>query len=470
MATVKEFYLDPRDGTANFEYDDNTTKQVKLDQSSVSGGGAIRRGTGVTTVWSAARNGLAGVTPTACTVSIESLNGETVMKLAGTAVNTNMQVDIDLSATPFSYFGGVHIECYTDTSKTTNIVTLASADSGFLAYAQGGFAPTAWNETNGLVSSTVQKFISQWHPGGAIADTQFSPGYQGAWASTPPTYPVDMKKVRVRFNAKTGFAPVAYLKMVGVTGGRKSRVSVSIDDGLISAYQYMRPVFEKHNLTCSWAIIADKIGGAGFMTVDNLRELYKNGHEMITHGPKITGRVGDVVNNYLSDPDPVASAVADACYHRDALRSWGVLSSAAEKVYVWPRGAHARSVDDLAYDEGMKAAGFTLGRSYSITPYSFVAEQWPNQMMLPVIGHAQASGSLANEQANIQLIINRINDAALRGTDVILVLHEGAGPTYDTWSTALYIRSDHLNQICAAIRANVNAGTQECVLLSALAA
>ena len=435
----------------------------------VSGGGNASRGDGVTTVWSAEFNGTTGVTPTACTISLDQINGETVLKLTGTTINTNMQIDIDISSSPFAYFGGSHIECYTDTSKTTNIATLMSADGGFLAYAQGGFAPTAWNETNGLVSSTVQKFISQWHAGGAVADVQFSPGYQGTWIATPPAYPVDITKIRIRFNAKTGFAPLAYLKRVGATSGRKSRVCISVDDGLASSYRHLKPVFEKHGLSCSWAIIADKIGGAGFMSVDNLRELYANGHEMVTHGPRVTGLTGDVVNNYLSDPDPVASAVSDARFHRDSLRSWGVLSSAAEKVYVWPRGAHARYVDDLAYDNAMIAAGFTLGRSYSITPYSFVAKQWPNQMMLPVIGHAQAAGSLANEQANISTIVNRINDAALRGTDVILVFHEGVGPTYNTWTTPLYIRSDHMNQICAAIRANINSGVQECVVLSDLA-
>jgi len=35
--TVKEFYLDMRDGSATFEYDDDSVKTVRLDQSPVSG-------------------------------------------------------------------------------------------------------------------------------------------------------------------------------------------------------------------------------------------------------------------------------------------------------------------------------------------------------------------------------------------------------------------------------------------------
>jgi len=41
MPAIKEFYLDPRNGQANFEYDDGTTKVVSLDQASGSGGGPV---------------------------------------------------------------------------------------------------------------------------------------------------------------------------------------------------------------------------------------------------------------------------------------------------------------------------------------------------------------------------------------------------------------------------------------------
>lgn len=436
--------------------------------SPVSGGGAgVVVGDGVTPAWSAADHGLERLTPSTCTLTLTTIDGVPAVRLDGTTVGANMYVDIDCSAENLSYFGGAFAECWTDTSKTANIGVMMSADTAFAAYAQGGFAPTAWVENNCLVSNTIQKFIVEWFPGGSAADIQFSPGYQGTWATTPPTFPVGISKIRVRFTAKAGFAPVAYLTKVGPTGGRKSRVVVSIDDGNSSAFRHLKPVFDKRNIKCTWAIITDQIGNPGYMTRAQLQTLFNQGHELIPHGPLVTGLSGDVINNYIGSADPVAAAMADINTHRSNLAAWGLVRGESNNVYAWPRGAHARYIDDAAYDNAIKGIGIKLARSASVTPYSFVASQWPNQMMLPIIGHSQGT-SLANEQANIATIVNRINDAASRGTDVIVMFHQGADPSYNTWNTPTYIRSDHLDTICAAIQANVRAGSQESVLFSGL--
>jgi len=44
MPAIKEFYLDPRNGQANFEYDDGTTAVASLDQALLSGGGRVSGG------------------------------------------------------------------------------------------------------------------------------------------------------------------------------------------------------------------------------------------------------------------------------------------------------------------------------------------------------------------------------------------------------------------------------------------
>jgi hypothetical protein len=339
------------------------------------------------TVWSADVNGLTGLTVTAGTLSLTTLDGETVVKVQGSS-NTDTYVDLDLSATPALFYGGATATVWSDTSVTANLGMLVSADGAFAAYTQGGYAPTAWAENNALVSRTVEKFMLQFFAGGTVADVQFSPGYQGTWIATPPTYPTPVVKIRFRFTKKSTFTPCGYLQRLSLTSGRKSRVCITFDDGYESAFRWLKPVLDKYNLKGTWGIITNKTDTPSFMTRYQLATLYNEGHELVPHGP-LGSITGDIVNNYLADPDPVASAVADVQYHRNNLRAWGLLRVQAESCYIWPRGAHARYVDDLAYDNALRAIGITHARSASVTRYSYCVPQWPNQLMLPIVGHSQ---------------------------------------------------------------------------------
>lgn len=80
------------------------------------------------------------------------------------------------------------------------------------------------------------------------------------------------------------------------------------------------------------------------------------------------------------------------------------------------------------------------------------------------------AASAGAEAANIAAIVSAINNAAARGTDVIVMLHAGVPSTDTAWgsNSALNIRTTDLESICAAIRANVIAGTQTNCLLGDL--
>jgi hypothetical protein len=121
----------------------------------------------------------------------------------------------------------------------------------------------------------------------------------------------------------------------------------------------------------------------------------------------------------------------------------------------------------------MRAAGFTLGRTVGRMngpSQNLMADLPPDRLLLPIVGHNQAANSSA-ETANINAIIEYINAAAANGTDVIFMGHRGAPDTYASWGAAgdeLYIRAGNFDLVCAAVKANILAGTQECVLFEDL--
>lgn len=244
------------------------------------------------------------------------------------------------------------------------------------------------------------------------------------------------------------------------------------DDGWKTQYTLLAPVLEKHRLKGSFAVIPDFSDvQPNYMTTAQLRELKARGHAIITHGP--VGGTGNVIDNYLSATDPVAASVADAEQSRATLSAKGLLSNNGRSCYIWPMGKYQRTTDDLAYLEAFRAAGFTLGRTvgrYNTPTQNLLADLPPNRLLLPVVGHSQATSSGA-EATNIQYIVDYINAAAANGTDVIFMGHRGAPDTYASWGAAgdeLYIRVGNFDAICAAVSANVAAGAQDCVLFEDL--
>lgn len=418
-----------------------------------------------TIAWDFARDGASSVSvvSASCTISTAIIDGEPCLKITGTSA-AQAQIDIDLSAAPIAFNGGLGMDVVSERATSNSLVCLASADAGFAAYIQFGTTPPAAAVTSPLTYRSVQPYLVMAHPGGAVADPSFAPGYQGTWVGTPPTYPIELSKLRIRITNQTSQIPVAYLRRVYALAPRKSRVVISLDDGYAAAYRLLKPVLDAYQLKASWSIIADLIGATSlYMQRADLERLFAEGHELVSHGP-IAG-TGNVVDNYSS----VADALADAESHRDTLSAWGLMTPRASAVYVWPQGKHQAATDDTAYRDAMRAAGFTTGRTASPVTAGLVSDLWPDKLLLPIIGHTQAASSGA-EATNITALVNRINDAALRGTDVILMLHTGVASTDTAWGSngGLNIRTTDLATICAAINTNVIAGTQQSARLGDL--
>lgn len=420
-----------------------------------------------TVIWDYERDGAGAVSAVSasCTTSAGSVDGVSMLKITGASA-AQAQIDIDLSSAVPAFSGGLLIEMAADRSTTTSLSLLASADSGFAAYIQFGQNPSAAGNGSCLTYNTVQRYTIAAYPGGSTADPNFSPGYQGTWATTPPTYPTELNKLRLRLSNATSQIPVGYVRRVWALGKRKSRVVISIDDGYASAYRLLKPVLDTYGFKATWGIITDSIDTTSlYMTRKDLEELYAQRHELVAHGP--IGGTGNIVSNYSGN---VASAVADVLYHRNNLESWGLLTQAARRVYVWPQGVHQSATDSNTIREALRVEGFTLGRTAStLLNYSVVADLWPDKLVLPIIGHTQAASSGA-ESTNIANIVAAINIANARGTDIVLMLHAGVSSTDTSWGSngGLNMRTTDLDTICQALNTNVLAGTQAVVTLGDL--
>lgn len=75
-------------------------------------------------------------------------------------------------------------------------------------------------------------------------------------------------------------------------------VSYRFDDGDITQYNVGFSTLKRLNQVASFYIITDKIGSSGFMTVENLKDIYKNGSDIGSHSCSHTDNWIDS-NNFI---------------------------------------------------------------------------------------------------------------------------------------------------------------------------
>lgn len=412
---------------------------------------------GRTMLWDYERDGKSAmsIVGASCTIADSSLNGVPCAKITGTSAGT-AYVNIAL-ASSFGFTGGVGIDCAAERANTTQLTARVALDSAVSNYASASVNPTAASKTSCWTQNDVQEYAIQAFPAGSPVDPGHS--YGGTW-STPPTYPTEVAYAHVRAQNVGGQIPVWYVRRVYALAPRVSRIAITLDDGYATAYRLLKPVLESYRLRASWCIIPSEIdgGSATFMKWADVQRLREQGHEIVTHGGLTVASAGSV-----------SAFMAKAMSERQRIRDLGLATARSDRCYVWPGGEHQSATNDTAYRDAMRAEGIVLGRGAMPLTYSYTADTWPERLVLPIIGHTQQSTS-GNEATNITGIVNRINNAALFGTDLILMLHAGVPSTDTSWGSngGLNIRTTDLATICAAISANVGAGTQRCVLLGDL--
>lgn len=64
---------------------------------------------------------------------------------------------------------------------------------------------------------------------------------------------------------------------------KTGKVSLTFDDGYISVFENAYPVMRKYNVVGNVAVIINKIGNPGYMTLEHLKELQEKGWAIVSH-------------------------------------------------------------------------------------------------------------------------------------------------------------------------------------------
>jgi peptidoglycan/xylan/chitin deacetylase (PgdA/CDA1 family) len=121
------------------------------------------------------------------------------------------------------------------------------------------------------------------------------------------------------------------------------RVSLSFDDGYESAYKNGLPILDKYGYKATWYIISSRIGGATYMTKQEMLNLQSAGHEIGGH----------TLSHFHLDTATDAEASKDIKAGRDGLLSMGVHEV---NTFAYPFGAYNSRTPALVKDVGFSSA------------------------------------------------------------------------------------------------------------------
>ena len=346
--------------------------------------------------------------------------------------------------------GIAHALLYVEDCTKTQSTTLYLGDAGYANF----FSMLQSINTN----STVQKNGYHLLSPEAASVTASGTAKWSVGGGSPVFGTTTFANAKIRVTPEAGQQAVVTVFGMWINGAsNRPRIVITADDGWATQYTDMIPILEKYNLKASFAIIADLVGTAGYMTLAQWKELIGRGHECVIHGP--IGGAGSLQNYATFD-----QIYEDLMFHKSYAINNGLTQNGSENIYVFPQGKYALSRGDQTILNAVAAAGFVGGRLADET-----ASAMPNcqlykriDMLQNILGHNYHSGT---EASNISNIIDRIQKNAAAGKNSILMFHKfGSGVPGDS----ITIQNSNFELICAAINALENAGTAQNVLLSEL--
>lgn len=274
-----------------------------------------------------------------------------------------------------------------------------------------------------------------------------------AWGSTTFT------RAKMRITPQPG--QVAVVEVFGIwCDGVQTvpKVCFVADDGYDSIYNLALPVFDTYDQRLSMAIIADSVGLGGYMTQTQLSDAVRRGHECVVHGPN-----GAAALN-LSEYTSTAEIAADIAEGQNYLRGAGLVGNifgavSGDLLYMYPQGVYQHARDDHRIRTALEQCGIVGARIATVTQSS-LAMQHAGLLPLhiPIIGHTWVDAP--SEAANIARIIAKIQEAAVQGRSVVVMLHK---ITSGAAAQALEMAVADLTSICAAVSELERAGSAQCV-------
>jgi peptidoglycan/xylan/chitin deacetylase (PgdA/CDA1 family) len=208
-------------------------------------------------------------------------------------------------------------------------VLLLVADVGITA--NNGFVRVAVSST-GFGSSQIyhDHFFKTEHGSRVYIPFRMSDGTATGGELTTNTF--NSIRVYIQANVTTGATAV----MHGVLLNQQSRprLLIDFDDGWVSQYTQAFRYMTKMGIRGNIAVIYNRIGTAGYLTLAQLRELYESGWDLTSHG-----------DNNHSAMASRAAVLADIIANRDYLINNGF--TRAPLHYVAPGGVYSTANDTL---------------------------------------------------------------------------------------------------------------------------
>jgi len=392
----------------------------------------------------------------------ETYKGEQCYRVTATATDATANAFELLFPTLSNGFSATSIQvemAFEDCTKFVGVYpffTTAASNGTYSTYITGSYGGLAATTT----LAPIKNGMSHYNLCGDMLNKT------GVTTGNPGDYIWKGGKLRCTVqNGQTG--TIWFRSVTGGGLGGKARIAIRSDDGYSSFVHIGQKILDEYGLRSSLAVIPERVGQPGFVTEADLQMYVAAGNECVPHGPNRPG----YLNGSLFDAWPTnAERVADVLGVIKYLDDRGLITENGKREYVWPTGRYLEnpSDDSLLYalmDVGITTAFGIVENLWQKYRTDLISSRNPYRMALNCVGHTWSS---TDEAANVTNVIARIQGAVDARADCHLKLHKVVG--VDAASSTIEISTNRLRQIAAAIRAHIDAGNAENVLLSDLAA
>jgi len=239
----------------------------------------------------------------------------------------------------------------------------------------------------------------------------------GSYAWTPTGTITDSTlytTMQIRVTPTAGYVASIDLSRICINPSARGEVSIVIDDGDLTVYQYALNAIAKRQLVCSISAIPDYIGGNGYMTLAQLKQAVDAGHEILTHD--------SLTANGLTAQQRISRLAAN----RDALDTLGLFRTDEQReTFIYPGGDWQNNVGEADLLDLMRQYGFKRGR-VTTRFQCFSPALWRRTKygpyIVPIIGHMRGTTE-AGQTAELTSVTGAISDCGTYGLAGSIMLH-----------------------------------------------
>jgi peptidoglycan/xylan/chitin deacetylase (PgdA/CDA1 family) len=183
-------------------------------------------------------------------------------------------------------------------------------------------------------------------------------------------------------------------------------VILSFDDGAISMFNTVMPLINAYNYKGTFFVVPSWVNASGFMNLTQIKELYKQGHDIGNHGYCHLNATGQTVNDIQADVEnyikwAIDNNISRAAYH-----------------FAYPDGVYSSNSNTALNNAGILSArtilsGYNIPQANLKYMYSYLVLN--TTTLNDIKTFYQKS---INIGANVEFIIHNVVDNAVMPVDV----------------------------------------------------